>query len=442
MSKDVSVSFPNIILQLDKVAKERALGKAPDVIIDNLMVNDDANALIYTKNNEYQIVMKAKDEDNVPQKSVFLDAVKEYTTYFVGKEDSQYVKEEMLLPIWDGKGGNEEDEKPKETPETSKTSENRGNSEQNSGETERVSESYSEFVNRKILHMLFEETKQGEVGVNSGKSIDEQSKNDSLSQDSDGSNVNDRTIGYSVKYKFDIPDDRKNGAVKDSFGGRKRGWFDNVWSDLKSMKITLYGKPVNIGKVFDPAQWKQLIGKHDINVETAPDNIRNIFDKRYPNSDVHVKTWERGELNTFLNRRGKNTPQYKSAIDKAEYSVSIMVDRRDPNYPKYDQKMIAQVCTDAFGTAENKVVNWNKVDPKDVIKIENCDDNDKYTSSYGQKTKGKDETTGLSGKKKSKSLKEAEEETSDNSGNNADEGVVADDTLKTVVDKLKEQVEK
>jgi len=157
MSKDVLVSFPNIILQLDKVAKERASGKAPDVIIDNLMVNDDANALIYTKNNEYQIVMKAKDEDDVPQKSVFLDAVKEYTTYFVGKEDAQYVKEEMLFPIWDGKGDGEEEEKPQETPETSAPPENQENSEQNGGETEQVSESYSEFMNRKILHMLFEE---------------------------------------------------------------------------------------------------------------------------------------------------------------------------------------------------------------------------------------------------------------------------------------------
>jgi hypothetical protein len=443
MSKDVSVSFPNIILQLDKVAKERASGKAPDVIIDNLLINDDANALIYTKNNEYQIVMKAKDEDNVPQKSAFLDAVKEYTTYFVGKEDAKYVKEEMLLPILDGKGDGEDDEKPQETPETSKSPENQDNSEQNGGETEQVSESYSEFMNRKILHMLFEEkTTTSDVGVNSEKSTDDQSKQDAQTQDSDGSSVNDRTIGYSVKYKLDISDDRKNGTVNDSFSGRKRGWFDNVWSDLKSMKITVYGKPVNIGKMFDPAQWKQLIGRHDINVETAPDNIRNIFDKRYPNSDVHVKAWERGELNMFLNRRGKNTPQYKSAIDKADYSVSIMVDSRDPNYPKYNQKMIAQICTDAFGTSENKGVNWNKVDPKEVIKIENCDDNDKYTSSYDQKTKGKDDATGLSAKKKSKSLKEAEEETQEDGGNNEGEGKVAENTLKTVVEKLKEQVEK
>ena len=442
MSKDVSVSFPNIILQLDKVAKDRAAGMAPGVIVDNLMINDDANALIYTKNNEYQIVMKAKDEENVPQKSVFLDAVREYTTYFVGKEDAQYVKEEMLLPIWDGSVGGEGEQGTQESPEQTTPPENQKDPEQDRGEAERVSESYSEFMNRKILRILFEDKAEPAGAENPQRASDDGAGRDGQDEDSNETTANDRTIGYSVKYKLDISDDRKSGAVKDSFGGRKRGWFDNLWSDLRSMKITLYGKPVHIGKVFDPAQWKQLVGKHDINVETAPDNIRNIFDKRYPNSDVHVKVWERGELNTFLNRRGKNTPKHKSDIDKSEYSVSIMVDSRDPNYPKYNQSLIAQICTDAFGTARNRVRNWNRVDPKDVIKIENCDDNDKYTSSYDQKTRGRDDDTGLSLRKKSKSLKEADEETRDNGGDNADEGKIAEDTLKTVVKKLKEQVEK
>jgi len=271
-------------------------------------------------------------------------------------------------------------------------------------------------MNRGFLNLLFEDetNEKTEDNVATEPMVGAEG-NEETQDDSGDIGTSDKTIGYSVKYKFDISDDNKNGAVSNSFGGRKRGWFDDVWSDLKSIKVTVYGKPVNIGKIFDKEQWKQLVGKHDINVETAPDNIRNIFDKRYPNSDVHVKVWERGELNTFLNRRGKNTPQYKSEIDKSEYSVSIMVDSRDPNYPKYGQKMIAQICTDAFGTAENKGVDWNKVDPKEVIKIENCDDNDKYTSSYDQKTTGGD------AKKKSKSLKEAEGDSAESGDNNADD---------------------
>lgn len=235
------------------------------------------------------------------------------------------------------------------------------------------------------MNMLFEE--DNDNFSNNNNSND--GKNDK--QNGVVKEKNGKIVGYQINYGMTIKGERA-GDLKSSLGKRTKGLWGALWADLKNFKIDINGKPTNIGAAFDPDTWRQMVGKPKINIDTAPSNISNAFMKRYPNSDVRVMRWRTDELLRFLNKNGRLTPSIKSKLTSHEYAITIKVSSDDVNYNIYDEKLIARICSDTFGTANN-LLDRNSISYKDVIKLDNMGDGNKDRYNWQvtrTKTKDKD----------------------------------------------------
>jgi hypothetical protein len=160
-----------------------------------------------------------------------------------------------------------------------------------------------------------------------------------------------------------------------------------VLADLRNITITLNGqKFLNVGKLFDPDKWKDAFGFIDIDKNRVASNVKNAIDHDFENNDADVRCMSGKTLVTYLNRKGKLTPQIQSKIQNAKYSVVISVNQNDPNYPDYNQKDIAKSASKGFGTTD-RMIDHNKVGEKDVIKIDNIESLYKRHSSYDKELK-------------------------------------------------------
>ena len=158
-------------------------------------------------------------------------------------------------------------------------------------------------------------------------------------------------------------------------------------ADLRNITITLNGqKFLNVGKLFDPDKWKDAFGFIDIDKNRVASNVKNAIDHDFENNDADVRCMSGKTLVTYLNRKGKLTPQIQSKIQNAKYSVVISVNQNDPNYPDYNQKDIAKSASKGFGTTD-RMIDHNKVEEKDVIKIDNIESLYKRHSSYDKELK-------------------------------------------------------
>lgn len=158
-------------------------------------------------------------------------------------------------------------------------------------------------------------------------------------------------------------------------------------ADLRNITITLNGqKFLNVGKLFDPDKWKDAFGFIDIDKNRVASNVKNAIDHDFENNDADVRCMSGKTLVTYLNRKGKLTPQIQSKIQNAKYSVVISVNQNDPNYPDYNQKDIAKSASKGFGTTD-RMIDHNKVEEKDVIKIDNIESLYKKHSSYDKELK-------------------------------------------------------
>lgn len=372
--------------------------------IENTIISDkDENKLIDQHGGEYAILMRTNG-DEVPDKTSFLDAMKEYVFYFAGKEESEYVKEDHLKPIinapQDNESGDEQNTKPKENQdEESKSSD----TDDTNGNT--VNESSNRGVNN-IITLLFED-ENGEFSLlneeNDTKNNPSDDKRDGKSEDAG------KIVGYQSNYGISIKGE-KSGDIKSSIGKRTKGLWGALWADLKNFKIDINGKPTNIGAAFDPDTWRQMMGKPKINIETAPSHISNAFKSRYPNTDVRVMTWKTDELLRFLNKSGRLTPSIKSKLSPNEYAITIKVSSDDINYNIFNEKLVARICSDTFGTS-NRLLDGNSISYKDVIKLDYMGDglNDRYEWQITRtKTKDKDNFTDNDRKTKS-NVKESED---------------------------------
>ena len=163
------------------------------------------------------------------------------------------------------------------------------------------------------------------------------------------------------------------------------GLFGGMLADLRNMEIkTLGGGSLKLGKLFDPAKWKDALGTPDINIATVDNNIQNIVHNDYPQSSVIARVYDRDSLINLLRERRKGGKEVEDKIRKAQYSVTIQVEKRDGAYSEFTKEKIADICTRAFGTSTN-LMNRNKVTAEDVILIPDWESEYRTQSTYDLK---------------------------------------------------------
>jgi hypothetical protein len=133
--------------------------------------------------------------------------------------------------------------------------------------------------------------------------------------------------------------------------------------------------------VFDPQAWKSAAGMPDINIATVDNNIQGIIHNDFPQSSAQVRVYDKTTLINLIRKQRKTSPEIERKINAANYSVTIMVEKRDGAYREFTKEKVADICTRAFGTAAN-VMNFNKVTKDDVIQIGGWNSEQKVQSVY------------------------------------------------------------
>ena len=460
----IVVNFSTTMQKLNAVAMEFAEKKNSAIKVQNLAFSDaeDPKQAKFIGGGQYRLIGGMKDESaEVLSKKDFSDVFAEYTSWFCGKEEASYVKEQMLAPIYKSENSESKEEN------------------KDKGETNEVSESFHSVEENNLLNLLFEtnddknknDTKKPSdpnEKINDPKDKDKTTdgdKEESNKKDrTDGSNDNNednkpedennkkeekskndkqneqKLIGYSLGYDISV-NGQKSHDLKDAIANKSSGLLGGIWSDLKSIHMDIGGKTYNVGKVFDPETWKKAAGIVDIDKDRVADNVKKAMDHDFNSNDVDVRCMGGNTITTYLNRKGKLTPQLKSKIEKVPYSVVISVNQKDPNYPKYNQKTIAASASKGFGTTK-QLIDRNKVKVDDVIEIDNIESLYKTRSAYDQKQKhdykerSSDNETSTTKKdtkpqKSKKQVKEEEEEIKKQEFQNTEnkqEETVKDDT--------------
>lgn len=466
----IQLNFGTIMQKLHSVAIDFAQKKNSAITIENLgFSGDDPKSARFLGGGEYRIVAGVKDESGeIPAKKEFCDVLVEYATWFVGKEQAIYIKEDQLEPIVKT-GNSEESKEGQQGSETGEEGTNTGNenTETNNEETgteNKVSESYTKDE-KNLLDMIFEadETQQNDNSedkdaTQSGEDSTEGGENQT---DSDGEEETDQTqeqpndnkddkkedeqkiIGYSIGYDVEV-DGKKEHSVADAIKSKSKGLFGGFLADLRNISIeTVGGKKINVGKWTDPAKLKELVGIVDINKDTVAANVKKALDSSFSNNDIDVRVMgNRGSnngLETYLNRKGKVSPEIKTKLGRSDYSVVVSVNQDDVNYQNYNTKAMAEAATKAFGA------KGNKVSEKDVIKVPDINNLYKTKSAYGELTKSEKDKKAkeqLSEDEKVKQPKQKKEESSVKEDTPLEKLVKSEDYKKFVNETIEDECKK
>jgi len=309
-----------------------------------------------------------KDENKpLEEKKNFLDVAKEYTKFFVGEEEVQYVTENDLQPY--SRMGVMNIEVSSETSAT-------------------TSESLHYYTkdSKNLLNILFESNDYSII-TEADTSATTSSETSASTTSSDVSAVADpdgKQIGYAFMYGITVQNKKENDFLE-TMKNKANGLFGGALADLRNIKLNWKdGTSTAIGQLLDPDKWREAAGFIDIDINKVESNVVDAFKHDFPNNNIqgnNVKIWGKNALITELNRANKLTPEAKTKISNTDYSLVITTGNDDPNYPKYDKKSIAKTASKAFGTTQN-IIDTNKVTEKDVIKIDDIQNKYKQKSAY------------------------------------------------------------
>jgi hypothetical protein len=152
----IVVNFNTIMQKLNAVALDFAEKKNPEIKVENLAFEDaeDPKKGKFIGGGQYRIIggMKDQDKEVLPKKD-FADVFVEYTSWFCGKEEASYVKDQMLQPIYKSEDlssdqNDNKDREPSGNSEKTKEEQNK--------KPETVSESFYTDQENGLLNMLFE----------------------------------------------------------------------------------------------------------------------------------------------------------------------------------------------------------------------------------------------------------------------------------------------
>lgn len=196
--------------------------------------------------------------------------------------------------------------------------------------------------------------------------FEEETQNQEQNQEQKKDAEDESLKGFAIFYGIDVAGSQKMG-FSETMKRKTKGLFGGMLADLMNVEVkTLGGGSIKVGRLFDPAKWKNAIGAPDINISTVDNNIQGIIHNDYPQSSAQVRIYDRDSLINLLRERRKNEPEIEERIRAAKYSVTIQVQKKDGAYKEFTKEKIADICTRAFGTSLN-VTNRNKVTAADVI---------------------------------------------------------------------------
>lgn len=112
--------------------------------------------------------------------------------------------------------------------------------------------------------------------------------------------VDPDVVGYAVPYEIHLngykwTTDRINKAI-----AAKKSFFAGALADLRNFKFkNVFGREVQIGKVFDPDAWKDFIGRPDLDIETVTSNVKSVITHDFTGSNPLVKVYGVDEFKTL-----------------------------------------------------------------------------------------------------------------------------------------------
>lgn len=357
----VSIETDQIVKNLHEAAmKDAKVGEGSGFSLVNTLIL--AEKEVSGVNPQIMLTMEDGSTIEPSRKKEFTEKIKDYITFFAGKNYANMVDESDVHPIFNAP------EKPEETPEP---------------EPETTSESRVKdtlFINRGS-RMVSEDVDSFFGGV----LVTEADDDETSDKPADEKDMDVK--GYAVDFLF-----YKGGKQTSMLGGKPAKtskFFSGMLADLANFKIaTSYGN-IPIGKYI--SKMSRAVRATKVNINDVDNHIRNVIKNKMPQSSAIVRVYDCPSLSSTLMYSQQWRPEYQSLFNGCEYAVTIEVEKRDKAYEQYNRKMVSEICTMAFGDA-NKVfkLRRNVVKEDGVIKIENYKSEYRSQSIYDKRSSGKD----------------------------------------------------
>ena len=362
-SPSLTVVTSDIIKKLHDVAIGFAQHENPAIRLENSAFDEKTGA--FKTGGQFMILMTKKDENaEMPEKEAFVKYAQTYVKYFVGEEMASRVTEKSLCEIYSPKDqkaahvgqngekeGSDGEKKPEEQPQQQT---------QTQGQQGNVAEELADILLEDVISPSY-------TGV----------------------------WGYSISYSVNMHG-RGSTHFSDSVAGRKAGLFGAIMSDLQNIKIkTPSGDTVQIGKIFDPDEWKKALGIPDIDANNIDSDIKRVLNHDYPNNTAQCTVFKANAVNNLLSKQGRLTTMIQKFISQSELCIVIKVYHSDHNYPDYSEKTMAEVFNKAAGAYYKnfRLTNRDYISEKNVLRIKNAtdniDDKDKMKRTYGTPVSGR-----------------------------------------------------
>ena len=360
----IDIDINEIFYKLHEVALEQAKKVSPDIDIQNLGVDDKAKN--YEGAGEFLIVTRAKDEQkNIPDKSKFVDVIKKYVEFFVGKEIADKVQDNDCQPI----------------------------------EVQIQKESLVDARRPMVESLFLKEDKTELLTVGYALPYVTEIEGQKAKDPSHWLKKKVDQAGFLLKGIYQIglkPLAEFWPALK----ALTKGALSGIWSDLTNIKLKTGSGDIDIGgKVKAAADAAKDIaagtskaaggaiaagarafynkattnfGRKDLAV--VRDDFDKQFDKDFPNNRVLIKLYKTTVLLNQLRQQKSLTSEIQQNLRTKDYCIGVIVKSNDINYLEYSKESIAKVFSKAFGHYSN-IVFKGGISADQVIKVEGFNSN-------------------------------------------------------------------
>ena len=360
----IDIDINEIFYKLHEVALEQAKKVSPDIDIQNLGVDDKAKN--YEGAGEFLIVTRAKDEQkNIPDKSKFVEVIKKYVEFFVGKEIADKVQDNDCQPI----------------------------------EVQIQKESFVDARRPMVESLFLKEDKTELLTVGYALPYVTEIEGQKAKDPSHWLKKKVDQAGFLLKGIYQIglkPLAEFWPALK----ALTKGALGGIWSDLTNIKLKTGSGDIDIGgKVKAAADAAKDVaagtakaaagaiaagarafynkattnfGRKDLAV--VRDDFDKQFDKDFPNNRVLIKLYKTTVLLNQLRQQKSLTSEIQQNLRTKDYCIGVIVKSNDINYPEYSKESIAKVFSKAFGHYSN-IVFKGGISADEVIKVEGFNSN-------------------------------------------------------------------
>lgn len=370
MKTTIKVSLSRIYQQLHKVALERASKEVPEITIRNLAFNS---------NNEFlgagtYLICATAARDKltsksavIPKQQVFLKALNVYADAFIRDGlPSVNTKGAGLVKI---------------------TANDLGVLHRNdvADETKSISEHY-EIQNQctyNLINTLF---------INEA-STSTSSSTSSVMSSNMSVEVNPDVVGYALTYQIILDGYDVAIANLKKTTASKKTFFTGVLADLRNLTFkNVFGKSVQVGKVFDPDAWKEFFRRPDIDIDSITRNLKSVIQNDFHSSNPMVQVYDTTpEFYELAKHQRKISKEIFDKIKDFQQLLTVFFKKDDVAFNIFneDKTAIPTIVAEtnkALGQA-HQIIDGNKISNKQVILIRDFVQRYELGSVYRKKKK-------------------------------------------------------